>query len=285
MKKDDRLISEIYQKRILNTDKILEENRFGNFFKRGVEKVKGMWSNPFAKKPEENTQIDQPEDNESVIQSLKKASTSIGSNALDPFSSNVKIGGDEKYAPPVINKTQVNPQAKTEVKPVVTPQKKRETSIFKRVKPNELSGIYKGKDPSGYKVPDELKDPDTNKMTGPEVMEYLGVDIEELNYLVTKAKAFSFKNNELDASKIEGDRYLAIQNLLKDRDNDKKKAEEELKKQQEAKTQPQPPVATKKVGTTKKAPAATKKVGTTKKPSSASKANKPATTKKITPQN
>jgi hypothetical protein len=35
-----------------------------------------------------------------------------------------------------------------------------------------------------------------NKMGRTEVMEFLGVDIEELNYLVTKLKAFSFKNNK-----------------------------------------------------------------------------------------
>ena len=271
MKKDDRLISEIYQKRIINNDKVLEENRFGNFFKRGVKKVKDMWSNPFVKNSDETKQIDQDgdDDNANGIPPLKKEPSYIDTKSSNPFSSDVKTTGDEKYAPPVVNKPQVKPEVNPEVKPII----KRKTSIFKKVKPNELSDIYKGKDPAGYKVPDELKDPDTNKMTGPEVMEFLGVDIEELNYLVTKAKAFSFKNNELDASKIEGDRYLAIQNILNAKDENKKKADEQLKKQQEAKTTP-PPI-TKKTGITKKSPTASKPTKTTQ--------TKSPTTKKTTP--
>ena len=263
MRRDDILLNEIYGK--LNVDILIE-----GIIQTAKDKISSVWKNPFRKYKED---IDS--DIVSVLSAAAEKLKRLGVNPEDYLSPKTVRGmvTPPNWSAPSNASMSTEPTPTTTPPKIITkppvvsvnskptpsiPQKKSPTAIYSSVKPGELRNILKGKDPMGYKVPDDLKDPKTNKMTGPEVMEYLGVDMEELNYLVAKLKAFSFKKDKIDASDVEGSKYLRIQQALKDR-------EDSLKTATAIK-----PAAIKKPAATKK-PAVTKKPAAAKKPTVAKK--------------
>ena len=271
MRQDDILLNEIYSK--INSDFLVE-----GILDFAKNKIKSIWNTA--------NRNDKRNLDKEIVNVLSNAAEKLKNLGVNPeeylnpkavrgmvtppnlstpsnMPSNEPVPVTEPTTPASVPVTSKPPVVSVNSKPTSSiPQKKRTSAIYNSIKPGELGNILKGKDPMGYKVPDDLKDPKTNKMTGPDVMEYLGVDLEELNYLVTKLKAFSFKNNKIDVSDVEGNRYLRIQQALKDREETNRTP-----------VVPKKPTVPKKTTAVKK-PTATKKLAATKKPTVVKKQSK-----------